>query len=67
MNDAKIKAMEDALSAAITALNDWSNTIAPEYYDLSAVEETYNRLRNGGGTLYYVSLVIKQCSDAKGV
>lgn len=65
MDNTKIKAMEAALSAAIIALDDWTRTIAPEHCILSDVEDTHNRLRNNGGTLYYVSLVIKQCNEAK--
>lgn len=60
MNEEKLRA---ALEAAITALNDWTTTVAPEFCDEEAVKQAQRRLRKDG-TLYYIATTIEQCKEA---
>lgn len=55
--------MRAALEAAITALNDWTATIAPEYCDEQAVKQAQRRLQKDG-TLYYIATTLEQCKEA---
>lgn len=53
----------EALQAAITALDDWSVTHAPEFYTDEQVAAARNRLQEFG-TLYYIATTIEQCKKA---
>jgi len=56
-------ALRNALKTAIIALDDWTNTYAPEFCDEERVKQAQNRLTEYG-TLYYIATVVKQCRDA---
>lgn len=55
--------LREALQAAITALDDWSITFAPENYPQQRVKEANNRLLEQG-TLHYIASVVDQCRQA---
>jgi len=59
----EVESLRTALKAAIIALDDWTNTYAPEFCDEERVKQAQNRLTEHG-TLYYIATVVKQCSDA---
>lgn len=52
-----------ALQTAMTALDDWSCTYAPEFCDPKRVQEAKNRLSDQG-TLYYIAATLAQCRKA---
>jgi len=62
MIDTKI--LSDALDAAIVALDDWTNTYAPDFCDEARVAEAKKRISQYG-TVFYIATVIQQCKQAK--
>ena len=56
--------IEDAIDAAITALDDWTCVHAPEYCDENRVKEAERRIRQVG-TVYYIATVLEQLREAK--
>ena len=58
--DKEVVDMRAALESAIIALDDWSRTVAPEFYNESDVSETNDRIRQNG-TVYYIATVLEQC------
>ena len=61
--ETELQSLRAALKTAIIALDDWTNTYAPEFCDEERVKQAQNRLTEYG-TLYYIATVVKQCRDA---
>lgn len=55
----------EALNAAITALDDWTNTYASDFCDESRVAEAWRRIKDNGGTVAYIADTVKLCKDAR--
>jgi len=64
MNKKDKEQVQKALSAAITALDDWTNVFASEFCDEARVEEAKNRLIEHG-TVYYIATIVEQCREAR--
>lgn len=57
------EATEAALKSAILALDDWTNTYAPELCDEERVKQAQARITEYG-TLAYIATVVEQCRNA---
>lgn len=55
----------EALNAAITALDDWTNTYASEFCDENRVKEAWKRIKDNGGTVAYIADTLQLCKDAR--
>jgi len=64
MDDIERKILYNALDAAITALDDWTNTYAPDFCNDDRVKEARQRL-NENGTLFYIAAVVEKCREAR--
>jgi len=60
----QLQALREATAAAIVALDDWVNTYAEELCNEERVKEAHERIKDNGGTLYYVGTVLQQCREA---
>ena len=58
-----IEAAKDALRAAITALDDWTNIYASDMCDEARVKEARDRISESG-TLGYIATTVEQCRNA---
>jgi hypothetical protein len=63
MIDKERNSVRTALQIAITALDDWTCTVAPEFCDPQRVAEALSRLMEGG-TLSYIANTLEQCRKA---
>ena len=55
----------NALNAAITALDDWTNTYASDFCEEKRVKEAWKRIKDNGGTIAYIADTVKLCKDAR--
>lgn len=51
------RALQQALSLSVTALDDWLNTYASEFCKKERVDEAKKRIRDKGGTLAYIAKI----------
>jgi hypothetical protein len=56
--------LRKALDAAILALDDWTNSYAPEFCEEFRVKMARDRIIEHG-TLWYIATVVEQCRKAK--
>jgi hypothetical protein len=63
MIDEERASMRTALQAAITALDDWTHTYAPEFCNPQRVEAAQERIGQVG-TIAYIADVVTQCRKA---
>lgn len=52
------------LKEASEALDDWLHTFASELCDEKKVQESYDRIHAGGGTLYYIASLNQRIKQA---
>lgn len=55
----------ETLNAAITALDDWTNTYASDFCDEARVAEAWRRIKDNGGTIAYIADTLQLCKDAR--
>lgn len=55
----------ETLNAAITALDDWTNTYASEFCDENRVAEARKRIKDNGGTVAYIADTVQLCKQAR--
>lgn len=63
MIDKERNSTRTALQAAITALDDWTHTYAPEFCNPERVKEAEERVYSVG-TIAYIADVVTQCRKA---
>lgn len=51
------KLLREALTNSTIALDDWIRTFASELCHEKHVQESYERINQGGGTLYYIAVL----------